>query len=88
MGVVNNVTGGFVLSKYWEWFVLPAFPGLPQLSVAACIGVMLTVSLFNISSVAALYSKDAETPDYVRKLAVFMGYWIFLLWGFVWSLFL
>ena len=48
MVVINAIFNGFVLAKFWDWFVVPVFH-LPRLSipVALGIGVMVTFLAHN-----------------------------------------
>lgn len=32
---------GFVVSKFYVWFIIPLFPDVPDISVAGFIGIML-----------------------------------------------
>lgn len=38
---------GFVLYKFWHWFVLPAFVGVPAITIPAAIGLTLVIGLFH-----------------------------------------
>jgi len=42
----SAVSWGFVLFKYWSWFVLPVFPELPTINFIQAMGLMLVIGLF------------------------------------------
>jgi hypothetical protein len=44
MIVLGSIYSGWILSIIWSWFMVPVF-GLPSLSVAAGIGIKITVML-------------------------------------------
>lgn len=37
---------GYVMFKFWAWFVLPVFTNLPNLTIIQCVGLMMFISLF------------------------------------------
>lgn len=37
---------GWVMYKFWYWFVLPVFTTLPELTIIQCVGLMMFISLF------------------------------------------
>lgn len=38
---------GFVLYKFWQWFLLPVFPTLLHISISQGVGLMIVVELFD-----------------------------------------
>lgn len=42
---LSSVFSGFMLSKMWDWFVVPIF-SVNQLSITQAIGLMIIVKLF------------------------------------------
>jgi hypothetical protein len=47
---------GFVLWKFWYWFLLPVFPSLPEVTLVQCVGLMFILSLFHV-----------QTPQMIKK---------------------
>lgn len=43
----NAFAWGFILYKFWNWFVLPIFVDLPHISIVQAIGLMCVVNLFH-----------------------------------------
>jgi hypothetical protein len=39
--VYSSFASGFVLYKFYYWFLLPIVPSLPHFSLIECIGIML-----------------------------------------------
>lgn len=37
---------GYVLFKFWTWFLIPVFPNLIHITYYQAIGIMLVISLF------------------------------------------
>lgn len=42
----SSIVGGYVVYKFWYWFVLPVFPELPEVTYAQAIGLMFFIGLF------------------------------------------
>ena len=38
---------GFVMYKFWYWFLLPVFPALPQITFAHAVGLAVFIGLFH-----------------------------------------
>ena len=55
-----SIVQGFVLAQMWAWFVVPLFH-LPALSVAAAIGLALTVGMVTRNSEPE--DKDKSTAE-------------------------
>lgn len=52
---------GFVVWKFWYWFLLPVFPALPAITFIQAVGIMFFISLFKTTPSQTL--KD----DYINK---------------------
>ena len=61
---VLHLLSGFVLKMLWGWFIVPVFH-LPNLNLAAAIGVSIVVSLLCNSTPA---DSDKEISDQVISL--------------------
>ena len=42
----SSIMGGYVVYKFWYWFLLPVFPELPDITYAQAIGLMFFIGLF------------------------------------------
>ncbi len=76
---------GFVLYKFWYWFLIPVFTELPEISFWAAVGLMMFVTLFKNHG-----HKPAIKEEYINKskqsgnaFASFLTPWMVLLIGFV-----
>lgn len=38
---------GFVIKKFWMWFIMPTFINAPAISIATAIGISLLVNIIN-----------------------------------------
>lgn len=38
---------GFILYKYWYWFLLEVFPELPQITFLSAVGLKMFMSMFH-----------------------------------------
>lgn len=47
LSLVRTVANGYVLSKLWAWFVVPAF-GVPALPTLRAIGVMMVLNFLSL----------------------------------------
>ena len=55
LGIPTSIVNGWALSTLWGWFVKPVFTNLPALSLLQSVGIMLTVTLFQITTSNAIY---------------------------------
>ena len=78
------VAYGFVLSKVWSWFVVPAL-GVPALGVGAAIGVAFVVNvlLSNIKNAIATKQEGPKKSPGDVLAGVLLDPWITLLVGYV-----
>ncbi len=96
VGIASTLFGGFVLSKFWAWFINPKFASAPRLGYLDCVGLMLFVAFFTMNlSEASGPAKEGEgeddfVDDSLRKSAtmIFCGYPVLLLSGYVWHYFI
>ncbi len=88
--VVSSIINGFVLSTLWSWFVVPTF-GLPELSIAAAIGISLIIRTLTYQDKSNETKKEDET--FSEKIIPAIGVAIFaplltLFFGWVIHLFM
>ena len=55
LGIPTSIVNGWALSTLWGWFVKPVFTNLPALSLLQSVGIMLTVTLFQLSTGTWIY---------------------------------
>jgi len=53
-------TWGFVMFKFWTWFVLPVFTTLPNLTIIQCVGLMMFIGLFKALPVQIIKKEYAD----------------------------
>jgi hypothetical protein len=75
---------GFVMYKFWGWFVLPVFPLLPTLTIVQCVGLMCFIGLFhsNVPQIIKKEYKDESQHTWITVLAppvsLFIGWLIYV----------
>lgn len=78
IGVYSSLSWGFVLYKFWGWFLLPIFPTLPILDFWMAVGLMFVIGLFHAKSPVA------ENLDIVTNFIItFLGPWITLILAWI-----
>lgn len=98
-GVVQSLVGGFVLSKFWAWFINPKFTSAPVLNYLDCVGVMivagflLTSVTMSVAQVEARIKGDSKEDtlslSIVKSLGmIFVVYPLVLLIGYIWHQFI
>ncbi len=99
LSILQTLGAGYVLSRYWAWFVVTAFTSAPQLSYMRCIGLAMFVNIM----LMGLYMKDFgrdldkktdDTGTFMTK-AIFKSvaylviiYPLALLTGWIWHQFI
>jgi len=73
---------GFVLYKFWGWFLLPVFPLLPQISIVQAVGISFVIALFGVKTMTIIkeeYRKKAEETlaSFLSPFIVFVFGWLF-----------
>lgn len=65
---------GFVMYKFWYWFILPVFPMLPHISFWQAVGLMFFIGLFknhtSNRSIKEDYLKDDKSSTFVAGLII------------------
>lgn len=81
--VYTSFSWGFVLFKFWYWFLLPVFTTIPQIDFYQAVGLMFIINLFNRYSAKVSikdeYLKDNKGTVYT---IAFIGPWLVLLVGY------
>ena len=43
---------GLIMYKFWYWFLLPVFPSLPHINYWGALGLVIFISLFQVTDVS------------------------------------
>ena len=77
---------GFVLFKFWYWFLLPVFTTLPHIGFYSAVGLVLFISIINSNSKGVSVIRD-EYIDNKKKneniMTLILTPWIVLLTGWI-----
>lgn len=98
MFTLGMFTEAFVLSSYFEWFIVSAFDSVPLLKFHQAIGIIALVSFLKYQAKGAIEVKaltqneDSDKPE--EKLWNLLAYlfnyitiWTFFLFGFLFKTF-
>ncbi len=72
--------GGLVLYKYWGWFVLPAFPGVPTPTILHFVGLKLFLGVATIKVSAPKKKTESEKEEAKSREAGVWEQLAFSLW--------
>lgn len=78
LAIYSSVSWGFVLMKFWVWFVLPVFPLLPVLPFWQAVGLMFVFGLFGKN-----VSHPKETDTTAQWTALLLEPWLTLFGGWL-----
>lgn len=76
--VYHSFSWGFVLFKFWGWFVVPVFSTLPVLTFWQAVGLMFIIALFHGQHV-----KPKEYDEFDAATTVLIGPWLTLFVGWL-----
>jgi len=71
---------GWVLFKFWGWFVLPVFVTLPALTFVQALGLMFVIGLFKNHKMVSIKAKYKDTSNWWVYWAM---PWFTLLFGWL-----
>ena len=82
--VFGALIQGYVLSKFWAWFIVPKF-GLPALSILEAFALMLTAKLvtgkaFEVSKEVNKTKSMSESGKDVLKFLAICGFMLLMGW--------
>lgn len=86
--VISTLYGGWVLSKLWNWLLVPIY-GIKTISVIEAIATATVIGFFLLG--ATLNKKDdTETEEFIpylvgRFLVIIITYSLYLLSGYILS---
>jgi hypothetical protein len=81
----GSLSWGYALYKFWYWFVIPVFPGLPEINFWHAVGLFLFIGFFRIGDGQVIKKeyKDNTTGAIVSIIApwftLFVGWLIYSL---------
>lgn len=83
--VYGSFSWGFVLFKFWYWFLLPVFVELPQIDYLSAVGIMLFIGLFkNHATKVSIKDEFLEKEEKLNtRIVNFLSPWITLAIGFL-----
>jgi hypothetical protein len=81
--VVVVVFKGFLLAKFWGWFIIPVF-NLPSLSITTAIGISMTAGLFTFTMPKE--NKYDEKSKYWLTESLSIIVMLLVVWYFGWLL--
>lgn len=79
--IYNAASWGLVLFKFWGWFILPIFVGLPVISFAQAVGLMFFISLFKNIAVDSV--KDEYKDNTKGAIMILIAPWVTLFFGWL-----
>lgn len=72
--IYTSFSWGFVMFKFWYWFLLPVFTTLPKIDYWQAIGLILFLMLFKTiqtkRAVKDEYLDDDKTSPYVSSILI------------------
>ncbi len=87
MVLYGSMSWGYVLLKFWTWFMLPVFTTVPHITFWQAVGLMLVISMFK--GTGTLDIKDEYKEDKWHRIAYsLMGPWLTLACGWFLHLFM
>ena len=78
--IYGSLSWGFVVYKFWYWFLLPVFTTILHITYWLAVGLFLFINLFNIHSHEQIkdeYLKDGKT----LLIGAILAPWLTLLIG-------
>ena len=83
--IYGSLSWGFVLYKFWYWFILPVFVTLPLITFWQAVGIFFVIGLFNVP--IPNETKD-EYLDKTKSYGNILIPWVTLLMGWFMHLFM
>lgn len=78
--VYNTFAWGYVCFKFYWWFIMPVFAGMPHLNLWQCIGLWFFISLFKNHSTSTSGKKDEDENSGIKSIiSTLVSPWIILL---------
>jgi hypothetical protein len=77
----GSLAWGFVMYKFWYWFLLPVFPSLPGIKFWQAVGLFIFINLFQISTGQAI--KEEYKDNTASTVAAILNPWVLLFIGWI-----
>jgi hypothetical protein len=77
----SSLSWGFALYKFWYWFILPVFPGLPEITFWHAVGLFLFIVFFRIGDGQII--KDEYKEKTTGVIMSIITPWVTLLIGYM-----
>lgn len=84
----SSFTWGFVLYKFYYWFLLPVFTTLPQITFWQAVGVMIFIGLFKDHSTKKQTLGGTELKTEPQWASIIVAPWLVLSLAWIVKLFL
>ncbi len=77
----GSFSWGFVLYKFWYWFILPVFPTLPEITFWHAMGLFLFIGFFRIGDGQVIKDKYKDGAGTI--FGNLLSPWVLLLVGHI-----
>ena len=74
---------GFILHKYWYWFVLDIFPDLPTITFYQAVGLKIFTGILVVVTNPNLKEEFYDSDKTNRTIYIVMLPWLSLLIGYI-----
>jgi hypothetical protein len=81
----SSLSWGVVLWCFWDWFLIPVFPTVPELGYWKAVGLMFVIDLFKNQ---VFHPQPTFKPEFVtddgkksQMIATYISPWVVLLVG-------
>lgn len=81
----SSLSWGFVVLKFWGWFMLPVFPQLPHIVFPQAVGLAFFIGLFHNHTISRPITEEDKHRAHGVALIV---PWVTVLIGYVIHLFI
>ena len=79
----STISHGVVLYYFYNWFLLPVFHNLPEITFVQAFGLALFINLFKLSNSTKYKYKEQEIKTDINWAYYFIGPWLTLLFGYI-----
>jgi hypothetical protein len=86
--IYGGFVGGYVLLKFWNWFLLPVFPQMVQINIYQAVGLTYFVVVFKKINHNKMTLNDHEIKVKTDWAAELLTPWLLLLFGWLMHLLL
>lgn len=84
--VFSAFSWGYVMYKFWYWFLLPVFPLLPKIMFNQALGLSIFTAVFKNHN--SNHKKDEDESKATRMLTPLIAPWILLGVAYIIKLFI